>query len=158
MMDHKLKFMTLALDEAKAAEARGEVPIGAVLVNSTSGEILAQDGNRTRELNDITAHAEVLVIRKASQLLGVPRLTECDLYVTLEPCPLCAQAISFARLKTLYYGAADPKGGGILQGPKIFDQSTCFHRPEIIGDIMAEPCGMILKSFFQQRRASLVKK
>jgi cytosine deaminase len=146
------QFMSLALDQAKAAEQRSEVPIGAVIVDSETGEVLAADGNRTRELNDITAHAEVLVIRQAAQKLGVPRLTTCTLYVTLEPCPMCAQAISFARVQRLIYGASDPKGGGVDTGPKIFTQPTCFHRPALTAGVLADPCGDILRTFFKARR------
>ena len=110
------------------AAERGEVPIGAVIVGP-SGEVLAEAGNRTEETSDPTAHAEMLAIRAAAARLGAPRLVDCDLYVTLEPCPMCAQAISFARIRRLYWGAADPKGGGIEHGPRIFDQPTCHHKP-----------------------------
>src|SRR5437660_102705 len=122
--------MALALAAARAAGVRGEVPIGAVIVAST-GEVVAEAGNRTEELGDPTAHAEMLVIRAAAAKLGVPRLVDCDLYVTLEPCPMCAQAIAFARVRRLYWGAPDPKGGGIEHGPRIFDQPTCHHKPEL---------------------------
>lgn len=121
--------MDIALEEAKSAATRGEVPIGAVLVHD--GEIIARAGNRTRELNDITAHAEVLVIRQAGETLQSERLIDCDLYVTLEPCAMCAAAISFARIRRLYYGAADPKGGGVEYGPRFYTQPTCHHIPEV---------------------------
>jgi len=152
MTDDHITFMRLALQEAEKAAARGEVPVGAVLVHTATKEIIAIDGNRTLEQNDVTAHAEALVIRQAGKKLQVPRLIDCDLYVTLEPCPLCAQAISFARLKNVYYGASDPKGGGVEQGPKIFEQPTCFHRPTIAKGFLADECGEILKSFFRARR------
>ena len=125
---HKSTPMDRALAAARAAGARGEVPIGCVIVGP-DGTVLAEAGNRTEELKDPTAHAELLAIRAAAAALGSPRLVGCDLYVTLEPCPMCAQAISFARLRRVYWGAADPKGGGIEQGPRIFDQPTCHHRP-----------------------------
>ena len=124
--------MELALAAAEAAAASGEVPVGAVLLDA-AGEVVIACGNRTEELADPTAHAEILVIRAAVQKLGRPRLAECDLYVTLEPCPMCAQAISFARIRRLYYGAADPKGGGVEHGPRIFASTSCHHRPEVYG-------------------------
>jgi tRNA(Arg) A34 adenosine deaminase TadA len=126
-------FMALALAEAAAAAARGEVPVGAVLVEGTS--VLARGGNRTLEQNDPTAHAEMLVIRAAAARVGSQRLAGCDLYATLEPCAMCAGAISFARLRRLYYGAADPKGGAVAHGPRFFAQATCHHRPEVYGGI-----------------------
>jgi len=143
--------MPLALSEAKAAAARGEVPVGAVIV-SPSGEILAAAGNRTRECNDPTAHAEILAIRAACAALGEERLIDCDLYVTLEPCPMCAAAISFARIRRLYYGAGDPKGGGVEHGPRIFSQPTCHHAPEVYPGLAEAEAGAILKSFFSARR------
>ena len=143
--------MALALAAARAAGARGDVPIGAVIVAST-GEVVAEAGNRTEELGDPTAHAELLAIRAAAKALGAPRLVECDLYVTLEPCPMCAQAIAFARLRRLYYGAADPKGGGVDNGPRIFAQPSCHHRPEIYGGIAEREAGDLLRTFFQERR------
>lgn len=143
--------MQVALREARAAAARGEVPIGAVLTDAT-GRVLAQAGNRTEAANDPTAHAEMLVIRAAAARLGVPRLVDCDLHVTLEPCPMCAQAISFARIRRLYYGAADPKGGGVEHGPRIFGQPTCHHRPEIYGGIGATEAADLLRRFFRDRR------
>ena len=144
-------YMTMALEEAQAAAARGEVPVGAVLV-APDGAVLARDGNRTLECRDPTAHAEMLAIRDVAARLGAPRLTACDLYVTLEPCPMCAQAIAFARLRRVYYGAADPKGGGIEHGPKIFTQPTCHHRPEIYGGIDEARASALLKDFFRDRR------
>jgi cytidine deaminase len=142
--------MSLALQEATAAAARGEVPVGAVVVQA--GRVLAQAGNRTRELNDPTAHAEMLAIRAACAALGQERLTGCDLYVTLEPCPMCAAAISNARIARLYYGAADPKSGGVAQGPRIFDHPQCHHRPEVYDGIAAEEASRLLTDFFAPRR------
>ncbi len=142
--------MQLALDEAGRAAARGEVPGGAVLVSG--GEVVATAGNRVIELSDPTAHAEMLVIRAAAALRGSERLTDCDLYVTLEPCPMCAQAISLARLRRLYYGAADANGGGVDNGPRLFAQASCHHRPEVYGGIDEERAGQLLRDFFRQRR------
>lgn len=144
-------FMDQALDQARAAAARGEVPVGAVLVDG-DGSVLAADGNRTLEMTDPTAHAELLVIREAARVLGSERLTGCDLYVTLEPCPMCAQAISFARLRRLYYGAGDPKGGGVDHGPRLYDQPTCHHAPEVYGGIGETAAAHLLKDFFAVRR------
>jgi len=144
-------FMSLALDEARAAAARGEVPVGAVLV-SPQGELLASAGNRTEELADPTAHAEILVIRQAAALLRSPRLIGCDLYVTLEPCALCAAATSFARLRRVIFGAYDPKGGGIEHGPRFFTQPTCHHTPEVIGGVEETVASQLLKQFFEKRR------
>jgi tRNA(adenine34) deaminase len=144
------RFMEIALGEARAAGARGEVPVGAVLV--LDGAVVAQSGNRTRADSDVTAHAEVAVIREASRKLGQERLTGADLYVTLEPCTLCAAAISFARIRRLYYGAEDPKGGAVDNGVRFFAQPTCHHAPDVysgIGDIEAAE---ILKDFFAARR------
>ena len=143
--------MERALAQARAAAERGEVPIGAVIVGP-SGELLAEAGNRTEELRDPTAHAEMLAIRAAAAKLGAPRLVECDLHVTLEPCPMCAQAISFARIRRLYWGAADPKGGGVEHGPRIFDQPTCHHRPELYPGIADAEAGALLRAFFRERR------
>ena len=143
--------MERALAEARAAAERGEVPIGAVIVGP-SGEVLAEAGNRTEELSDPTAHAEMLAIRAAAARLGAPRLVDCDLYVTLEPCPMCAQAISFARIRRLYWGAPDPKGGGVEHGPRIFGQPTCHHRPEVHGGIAEERSGELLRAFFRAKR------
>jgi len=145
--------MTLALAEASRAGARGEVPVGAVLVDSASGQVLAAAGNRVEELHDPTAHAELLVLRAAAAAGASKRLPLADLYVTLEPCPMCAQAIAFARLRRVYYGAYDPKGGGVDHGPHIFEQPTCHHRPEIYGGIRESEAGDLLKKFFRARRS-----
>lgn len=138
--------MQIALIEAEAAAARGEIPVGAVLLRG--GEVIAQAGNRTRELNDPTAHAEVLVIREACRVLRQERLTGCDLYVTLEPCPMCAAAISNARIGRLYYGASDPKSGGIGQGPRVFSHPQCHHVPEVYDGIDEARSGALLAEFF----------
>jgi tRNA(adenine34) deaminase len=143
--------MALALEEARRAAARGEVPIGAVLTDP-DGKVLAASGNRVEELNDPTAHAELLVIRRAAAAVGAPRLIDCDLHVTLEPCPMCAQAISFARLRRLYFGAADPKGGGVEHGPRIFTQPTCHHVPEVYSGIAEIEAAELLRTFFRERR------
>ena len=143
-------FMAEALKEAEAAATRGEVPVGAVIVRN--GEIIAKAGNRTREMNDPTAHAEVLVIRQACQTLESERLADCDLHVTLEPCAMCAGAISFARLKRLYYGAPDPKGGAVEHGGRFFVQPTCHHVPEIYAGIGEMESAELLRSFFAIRR------
>ena len=142
--------MELALAEANAARDLGEVPIGAVIV-SAAGEVLAQTGNRTLTLRDPTAHAELLAIRAAAAKLG-SRLTACDLYVTLEPCAMCAAAISFARIRRLYFGAADPKGGAVEHGPRFFHQPTCHYAPEVIGGLGETRAGALLKDFFAARR------
>jgi tRNA(Arg) A34 adenosine deaminase TadA len=143
--------MDLALAEAEAACEAGEVPIGAVVV-SAAGEVLARAGNRTLALRDPTAHAELLAIRAACALLGSERLIGCDLYVTLEPCAMCAAAISFARIRRLYFGAADPKGGAVEHGPRFFAQATCHHAPEIIGGLRETEAASLLKQFFARRR------
>ena len=143
--------MLLALAEAEAAGRRGEVPVGCV-VTDRSGMILAKAGNRTLADRDPTAHAELLAIREAARKLGSERLTDCDLYVTLEPCAMCAAAISFARIGRLYFGAGDEKMGAVENGPRFFQQSTCHHRPEIYGGIGAEPARALLIQFFKDRR------
>jgi tRNA(adenine34) deaminase len=143
--------MARALAEAEAAAARGEVPVGAVLVD-LEGRVLAAAGNRVEELADPTAHAELLAIRAGAAALGRPRLVGCDLYVTLEPCPMCAQAISFARLRRLYYGVADPKGGGVEHGPRVFASSSCHHAPEVYGGIGERRAAELLQRFFRARR------
>jgi cytidine deaminase len=143
--------MSLALEEARAAAGRGEVPVGAVLVDA-GGRVLARAGNRTREWHDPTAHAEMLVIREGARVLGSERLTGCDLYVTLEPCPMCAQTISAARIARLYYGAADPKSGGVAQGPRIFTHPQCHHAPEVYDGIGADAAAALLRDFFAARR------
>jgi len=143
--------MARALAQARSAAERGEVPIGAVIVGP-DGEVLAEAGNRTEADRDPTAHAELLAIRSAAAKRGAPRLVDCDLFVTLEPCPMCAQAISFARLRRLYYGATDPKGGGVEHGPRIFNQPTCHHRPEVYAGIAEGEAGDLLRDFFKARR------
>lgn len=144
-------FMLLALDEARAAGQRGEVPVGAVIV-TPAGQVVARAGNETRAQNDPTAHAEILAIRRAAAALGQERLGELDLYVTLEPCAMCAGAISFARLRRLYYGADDPKGGAVANGPRFFAQATCHHRPEVYAGIQEQDAAALLRDFFGQRR------
>ncbi|WP_018182656.1 nucleoside deaminase [Kaistia granuli] len=143
-------FMSAALEQARQAAARGEVPIGAVIVRD--GVILAADGNRTLELNDPTAHAETLAIRTACAALESQRLPDCDLYVTLEPCPMCAAAISFARIRRLYYGAPDPKGGAVESGVRFYSQPTCHHAPEVYEGIAATTAADMLREFFRERR------
>src|SRR6476646_2422175 len=143
--------MDLALGEAEAAGLSGEVPIGAVVM-SASGEVLARAGNRTLGSRDPTAHAELVAIREACAKLGSERLTACDLYVTLEPCAMCAAAISFARIRRLYFGAPDPKGGAVEHGPRFFAQSTCHNAPEIYGGIGEAKAAELLKRFFSARR------
>jgi tRNA(adenine34) deaminase len=145
-------FMGLAFRQAEAAAARDEVPIGAVLVDSTTGQVLAADHNRVEELHDPTAHAEMLVIRAVATSRKEKRLPLCDLYVTLEPCPMCAAAISFARIRRLYFGAPDPKGGGVEHGARIFTQPTCHHAPQVYGGIEETRAGDLLRSFFASRR------
>jgi tRNA(adenine34) deaminase len=143
-------FMTLALDQAEHAAASGEVPVGAVLV---AGEaVLTMSGNRVEALADPTAHAEMLVLRQAAAQRGTPRLDDCDLYVTLEPCPMCAAAIALARLRRVYFAAYDPKGGGVEHGPRIFDQPGCNHRPEIYGGIDEQRAALLLRDFFRAKR------
>ena len=143
--------MQRALVEAESAGARGEVPVGAV-ITGPDGEILAAAGNRTIELNDPTAHAEILAIRAAAARLGSERLSGCDLHVTLEPCAMCAAAISFARIRRLYYGAADPKQGAVESGPRFFTQPTCHHAPEVYGGIAEARARELLLRFFKERR------
>ncbi len=143
--------MELALAEARLAAGRGEVPVGAVVV-APNGRVVASAGNRTRELSDPTAHAEVLAIRAACREQRSERLPEHDLYVTLEPCPMCAGAISFARIRRLYYGAGDPKGGGVEHGARVYSQTTCHHAPEVYPGIGEDEASVILKSFFAGRR------
>ncbi len=143
-------FMDLAFAEARAAALRGEVPVGAVVVRADT--VLAAAGNRVEELADPTAHAEILAIRAAAASCGEPRLVEADLYVTLEPCPMCAAAISLARLRRVYFGAYDPKGGGIEHGARIFERSTCHHRPEVVGGLREIEAAGLLQDFFRARR------
>jgi tRNA(adenine34) deaminase len=143
-------FMNIALEEARTAAARGEVPVGAVIVRD--GTVVAQAGNRTLVDRDPTAHAEMLVIRQAAAALGSERLIDCDLYVTLEPCAMCAAAVSFARVRRLYYGAADPKGGAVEHGPGFFALATCHHRPDVYGGIGESDAASLLRDFFAARR------
>jgi tRNA(adenine34) deaminase len=142
--------MQMALDEARAAVARGEVPVGCVIVRA--GEVVARAGNRTLADKDPTAHAELLAIRQAAAALTSERLSDCDLYVTLEPCAMCATAMSFARIRRLYFGAPDPKGGAIENGVRFFAQATCHHRPEVYGGIHESECAGLLREFFAARR------
>jgi tRNA(Arg) A34 adenosine deaminase TadA len=143
--------MQSALAEAEAAGARGEVPVGAVVVGA-DGIVLGRAGNRTRELADATAHAEMLAIRQACAAQGSERLDSADIYVTLEPCPMCAAAISFARMRRLYWGVSDPKGGGVEHGPRIFSQPTCHHAPELYGGFEEARAAALLRDFFARRR------
>ncbi|HEY9039282.1 MAG TPA: nucleoside deaminase [Roseovarius sp.] len=143
--------MDAALDEARAAAARGEVPVGAVLLDA-SGRVVAQAGNRTRELNDPTAHAEILAIRAACAAAGSERLTGHTLYVTLEPCAMCAAAIAAARLKAVYFGASDPKSGGVLHGARVFSHAQAHHFPDVYDGIAAGACEDVLREFFAARR------
>ena len=143
--------MDVALLEARAAGARGEVPVGAAVI-SAAGEVVAQAGNRTRELNDPTAHAEVLAIRAACAALGTERLVDHALYVTLEPCAMCAAAIAAARVARLYYGASDPKSGGVAQGARVFAHPQCHHVPEVFDGIAGEEAEALLKAFFAKKR------
>jgi tRNA(adenine34) deaminase len=142
--------MSVAFEEARAAGARGEVPIGAAIARG--GVIIARAGNRTLADNDPTAHAEILAIRAAGAALGSQRLADCDLYVTLEPCAMCAGAISFARLRRLYYAASDAKGGGVEHGPRFFAQPTCHHAPDVYGGIRESEAAALLRAFFAARR------
>jgi tRNA(Arg) A34 adenosine deaminase TadA len=143
--------MQQALAQAALSAACGEVPIGAVIVD-TGGAIIASAHNLVKTAHDACAHAEMLALRAASALLQTPRLIDCDLYVTLEPCPMCAQAISFSRIRRLYFGAYDPKGGGVEHGPRIFAQPTCHHAPETYGGINESECAALLRDFFRDRR------
>lgn len=142
--------MLRALELARAAQNEGEVPIGAVVVRD--GRIIGEGNNRTRRDKDPTAHAEIVALREAAQAIGNDRLTDCDLWVTLEPCPMCAGAIAHARIARLYYGAADPKGGGVEHGARVFSHPTCNHRPEIFEGLAAEEAGALLRDFFAARR------
>ena len=143
-------FMDMALEEARAAERLGEVPVGCVVVRD--GAVIARGGNRTLTDCDPTAHAEIIAIRAAAQRLGTERLTDCDLYVTLEPCAMCAGAVAFARIRRLYYGAADPKGGAVDNGVQFFASPTCHHRPEVYGGLGEAEASALLKDFFRERR------
>lgn len=144
-------YMDLALCEARAAEAQGEVPVGAVVVSS-DGKVIGRGGNRTRRDNDPTAHAEIVALRMACAALGQERLNGCDLYVTLEPCPMCAGAISHARIARLYYGAPDPKSGGTSHGAKVFSHPQCHHAPEVYDGIGSAEAEALLKAFFARKR------
>lgn len=143
-------FMEAAFAEARAAGVRGEVPIGAVVVRD--GIIIGRGGNETRALADVTAHAEIVAIRRASQTVGDERLTDADLYVTLEPCTMCAAAVSFARIRRLYYAAGDPKGGGVEHGARFYEQPTCHHAPEVYSGIRESEAASLLRDFFQEKR------
>lgn len=146
-----LSPMQRAFAAAEAAAADGEVPVGAVIVDA-DGKVLAVTGNRTERDTDPTAHAELLALREACAVRNEPRLQDCDLYVTLEPCPMCATAISFARIRKVVFGAYDPKGGGVEHGPRIFAQPTCHHAPEIVGGVEAGRAADLLRTFFRGRR------
>jgi len=145
-------FMSLALAEAADAAGRGEVPVGAVLVDGLTGTVLAASGNRVEALGDATAHAEMVVLREAAALRRGRHLGDCDLYVTLEPCPMCAAAIALARLRRVYFAAYDPKGGGVEHGPRIFEQKSCNHRPEVYGGIDEARASALLRDFFRGKR------
>ena len=144
------RIMDIALEEARIAGDRGEVPVGAVIVRD--GDLLARGGNRTREYHDVTAHAEIVAIRSAASSLQSERLPDCDLYVTLEPCAMCAAAISFARIRRLYFGAEDIKGGAVVNGPRFFDQPTCHHAPEVYSGFAESEAAALLVEFFRQKR------
>jgi tRNA(adenine34) deaminase len=151
MTGHTNPFMQLALEQAQKAASVGEVPVGAVVVGP-EGKVIASAHNLVETNQDPTAHAELLVLRSACEILKSPRLIDCDLYVTLEPCAMCAQAIAFARIRRLYFGASDPKGGGVEHGARIFSQPTCHHRPEVYGGIGEAESAFLLKNFFQTLR------
>ncbi len=146
------KYMSQALQEAQAAYARAEIPVGAVIVDCATGDVIAAAGNATEAAHDPTAHAEIRAIQQACRAKGAPRLPDCDLYVTLEPCPMCATAISFARIRRVYFGAYDPKSGGVEHGPRIFTQATCHHAPEVYGGIDEQACAQLMKDFFKDKR------
>tara|TARA_Y100001970_G_scaffold294361_1_gene451515 strand:+ start:21903 stop:22427 length:525 start_codon:yes stop_codon:yes gene_type:complete len=147
-----INFMEIALQEARRSADRGEVPVGCVIVDWRSKTIVASEGNRVEEWKDPTAHAEMVAIKSATEIIREKRLGTCDLYVNLEPCPMCAAAISFARIRRLYFGALDHKSGGVENGARIFDQKTCHHRPEVYGGIREVDAAKLLKSFFAKRR------
>lgn len=152
MMTFSNKYMDMALEEAIKAAERGEVPVGAIIVDGQTGRVITRASNRVKEDRDPSAHAELLAIRAACRQLNSERLTSCDLYVTLEPCPMCAQLISFARIRRLYFAADDEKGGGVENGPRIFHARSCHHRPEIYGGIGARAATKMLKDFFRSLR------
>lgn len=144
------QYMKQALEEAKKAYAEDEVPVGAVIVQNS--KVIASAHNVTEKSKNITAHAEIIAVQKASEVLGEKYLTDCSLYVTLEPCPMCAHAISLAKIPKLYFGASDKKGGGVIHGPKIYQSSSCHHKPEVYEGIMEDECSMLLKRFFLEKR------
>jgi len=146
------QFVIKAVEEAKKALGRDDVPVGAVIVDINNQEIIATASNKSESGSDPTLHAEMLAITKACKQKGTAILNDCDIYVTLEPCPMCAQAISFARFRRLYFGAYDSKSGGVEHGPRIFDSSSCHHKPEVYGGIMESQCGVLLKDFFKGKR------
>jgi tRNA(adenine34) deaminase len=152
MTEEQTGYMLLALTEAERAAARGEVPVGAVIIDPNAQSVVAAEGNRIVERHDPTAHAELIAIQTACRRVGSERLKGLDLYVTLEPCPMCAHAISLARLRRLYFGAADEKGGGVEHGPRIFSQPTCHHVPEVYGGIDETRASALLRDFFRDRR------
>jgi len=152
MLDHDLPTMRIALEKAQDAAARGEAPIGAVVIDPATGEIIAAAGNSPIGLSDPTAHAEILALRQAAQARGNYRLTGLTLVVTLEPCAMCAGAISQARIGRLVFGADDPKGGGVMHGARVFDHPTCHWKPQVLGGVMAEDSAALLRGFFQARR------
>ncbi len=151
MSEKDSELMVLALDQARQAAARGEVPVGAVLATA-DGRVVSADGNRVEALSDPTAHAEILAIRAAAAETGSPRLGGLDLFVTLEPCAMCAQAMSLARIRRVVFAAYDPKGGGVEHGARVFSHATCHHAPEVIGGFMESDASVLLKDFFKQRR------
>jgi cytosine deaminase len=151
-MPTEIAPMDIALAEARAAAARGEVPVGAVVLGP-DGSVLARAGNRTEELRDASAHAELLALREAARLLGAPRLPDCDLVVTLEPCPMCAAAASLFRVRRLIFGAYDPKGGGVEHGARVFEASSCLHRPELVGGVRETEAASLLRDFFAGLRS-----
>lgn len=152
-MQGENKYMMRAIELARKAAAAGEIPVGAVLVDAASGEIIAEAHNLTERDHDPTAHAEVLALRAGGVKTGAPRLADCDLYVTLEPCAMCAAAISFARIRRLYFGAYDPKGGGVENAAPFYAQPTCHHRPEVYGGLHEQACAQMMKDFFKDKRA-----
>lgn len=155
VIDNAGGFMSAALEAAEVAAARGEVPVGAVVVDGANGEVLACASNRVEELGDPLAHAEMQALQEAIRVKQMPRLVDCDLYVTLEPCAMCAAAASLARIRRLYFGASDPKGGGVEHGARIFSQSTCHHAPDVYGGIDSQRSEELLRRFFAGLRQTL---
>lgn len=151
-MQGENKYMILAIEAAKKAAAEGEIPVGAILVNHLTGHTVAVASNRTEQDHDATAHAELLALRGGGKIFGTPRLADCDLYVSLEPCPMCAAAISMARIRRLYFGAYDPKSGGVEHGPRIFSHAACHHKPEVYGGLHEQDCAALMKDFFKDKR------